>query len=173
MSNGNSGMIMVMSMMMSIAASVFLVPISLAIFVWLYRKYGTNDEILTGDPESVNDRCVVLMNNTPEDNPNGKTRNVCLSEGETSRQVDLKREMKELHDEVSAVRVGKGVYLDLYEHTDYGGGYLRIDGDALRASQVVNLTSKCITDDGTGTCSDGKPDWNDNVSSFQIVRKDA
>lgn len=167
-------MMMVMSMMMSIVASMFIVPVSLAIVVWLYREYGKDgEEILTGDPKKVDDHCVVLMNNTPEDNPNGKTRNVCLGKDETSRKVDLKREMKELHDEVSAVRVGKGLYLDLYEHTDYGGGYLRLDGDALRASEVVNLTSKCITDDGTGTCSDGKPDWNDDVSSFQIVRKES
>lgn len=154
-------------------ASMFIVPVSLAIAVWLFSKHGEEDELLTGDPKSVDDHCVVLMNNTPEDNPNGKTRNVCLGKDETSRQVDLKQEMKELHDEVSAVRVGKGIYLDLYEHTNSGGGYLRLDGDALRASEVVNLTTKCITDDGTGTCSDGKPDWNDDVSSFQIVRKDS
>lgn len=178
MSNNNGGMVMVMSMMMSMLGFMVCVPICIFIVVWVYRKYGkgsmsAESGTLTSDPGAVAESCVVLMNNTPTDNPNGKTERICLRADETNRHVDLTKEFKYLHDELSAVRVGKGLYLDLYEHKDYGGGYLRLDGDTLRTDEVVDLTKHCITTDnsGSGSCSSGGASWNDNVSSFQIVRK--
>jgi hypothetical protein len=168
-------MIMVMSMMMSMAGSMILIPLSLILGVWAYRTYWKDPEDEPGDldkdPGKVDSGCVVLMNNTPDDNPNGVTKKICLGTDETSRKVDLKHEMKELHDEISAARVGKGLYLDVYEHKAYGGKSLRLDGDALREDEVVNFTQKCLTDDGS--CGDGGSKWNDNISSFQIIRKES
>lgn len=178
MSNGNDGMMMVMSMMMSMAGCMLVIPVCIFVAVMVYRNYMSpatsgDTETLTSDPGGVADACVVFMNNTPTDNPNGKTERVCLGAEETSRKIDFKQEYKDLHDEISAVRVGKGLYVDLFEHKEYGGGYLRIDGDTLRADEIVDLTRKCITADGTGSCSTGKPSWNDNVSSVSIVKKTA
>jgi hypothetical protein len=175
MGNGNNSTMMIaVSSMMSMMACMFIVPISIAIAVWIYREYFKDDEYsatgkdLTRDPGEVDDHCVVIMNNAPDDNPEGKTKRICLKTGENSRQIDLKQEMKEFHDEVSAARIGKGLFLDFYEHAAYGGKKMRIDGDE---TSFVDLTTKCINGGESGNCTDGGPDWNDDLSSLEIIRK--
>jgi hypothetical protein len=173
MSNNDEGMVMIMSTMMSMFLALIMIPISIFVAVQIYRNtkdVPDGEATLDKDPGDVADDCVVLMNNAPSDNTEGKTEQICLGKDETSRKIDLKNEYKHLHDELSAVRVSKNITLDLYEHKEFGGGYLRLDGDALRASEVVELRNKCINDDGSGSCSGGTSSWNDNVSSLQLVR---
>jgi hypothetical protein len=163
-----------MSMMMSMFMCLSFTVIGIFIGIWVYQEYWSDNEYskegkdLTRDPGEVDDHCVVLLNNTPDDNKEGKTKSICLKSDENSRRVDLKQEMTEFHDEISAARIGKGLFLDFYEHDAYGGKKLRIDGDE---TSFVNLTTKCISDDESGECASDGAKWNDNTSSLEITRK--
>jgi hypothetical protein len=61
------------------------------------------------------------------------------------------------NDRVSSVRIFGRVRVALFEHNNYGGQRLVIEGD------VANLTQVAF---------DGRSSWNDRVSSFRIAGRD-
>jgi len=172
----NSGMTMVMAMSMMICS--LLIPLLMTIGIIIYRRYygkstgemeSESSESLTKDPGYVSDSCIVLMNNTPTNNPEGETERICLDKDQDNRTIDLNLEFKHLHDKISAARVGKDLILELYEHENSGGGRLVINGNTLQDGVWVDLTQKCINE--TGNCESDEASWNDIVSSLKIIRR--
>ena len=165
---------LVVIMMMSMSGFLSLVSLGLAVvgynqgwFDSIFSKDDedildtpqSGDESMSKDPETDPDaNCVVIMNNTPDDNPNGKTQRFCLNDDTASRSIDFKQQYTEFHDEISAARVGKGLRVEFFEHEQYGGQVKEIDGSK---TNFVDFTQHTF---------EHGDDWNDDISSMKIHR---